>query len=57
MQAIDQNNDGSITCDEFIDGMARLEGALGFFKDTEPEAYIGKQEEGLLDCHLDTLIL
>jgi hypothetical protein len=52
MQAIDQNNDGSITCDEFIDGMARLEGALGFFKDTEPEAYIGKQEEGLLYCHL-----
>ncbi len=46
MQAIDQNNDGSISCDEFLDGMARLEGAMGFFSDVEHKAYVGKQEEG-----------
>jgi Ca2+-binding EF-hand superfamily protein len=45
MNEIDQDNDGSITLEEFLDGMARLEGALGLFNNQTPDTVVGKQED------------
>lgn len=44
MTVIDQDNDGSITLEEFLDGMARLEGALGLFNTESNEAVVGNTE-------------